>query len=978
MKNAYYVAAVAGIALASLAVLRSQQQMVEQMVAGRQFGTVPGFVVEKVNPVDNTDTLVVLTFDANGQPVVSKEFEGPTRLIDADGDGIWESEQLITDQVTTCQGLWFDGPVLYGTCIGVRTEDEEAARQARLEAELANQGDGVAGKVISGTRNFAGPQAGFFRMTDTDGDGVADQVEEVAELLGTIEDHGAHAIRRGPDGAIMYMSGNNAGAPLNERINPESLILDDQESQLLPYLPDFGLSQRAGVHSNVERFDPATGMFTIVTGGNRNAYDLAYNLDGEAFSFDSDMEPEIGVPWYREVRSVHWIPGGNYGYRNGSGKYPPYYIDSLPPMRDLDRGSPVGIETYQSYAYPSEYFDNLFEADWSRGRVLYTALTPNGATYRTRDDRAELIHGEPLNVTDIEVGPDGMLYFTTGGRRSAGGFWRLRYTGPVPAQPDMTGILAVVRQPQPLSSWGWAAIERVRAQMGDAFGAALEQVARDASADAMDRARALYEMQRHGAPPSDALLLDMMTGTPRAVRAAAVFIAGLHQGPAAVQAIGAGFDDADPFVRRRALEAVVRMGQWPTRPSLVPAGAIYELLGDGDRFVRWAARIAIERTPRADWADRVPGETDTTRVMEAMLAWVRTADGVGLDDMTEKQLALLADGSLTVEDRLRLLRVLHYTAIETPGGLDAAARARLYEIAAPQFPAGDERLNYELSLTLAYTQQPGAIGEILAVMPEGDDNEELQLQYLYALRTITDGWTADQKQQLIDIYARAVTWRGGIFNFVTDMFDQSLAVFTPEEQETAYAAIPALAPLAPGAANAGGRGGFGGGGGPGLTRREAFERLIFLPDTPGRGGRGGPAPAPDPLAPQRAFEASCASCHAFGSVGVAYGPDLTGHGLTRRQILEALFFPDQDITPGYETSVIETTDGTTFRGLVVREDDTSLALKTPLGQDPLVLQKALIRERDTGDGTIMPDFFEQTPQVDFDALADFLLAEPPQ
>ena len=150
--------------------------------------------------------------------------------------------------------------------------------------------------------------------------------------------------------------------------------------------------------------------------GNRNAYDYAYTLTGEVFLFDSDMEWDINMPWYREVRTVHGVPGTNFGYRDGSGKYPAYYLDSLPPVREVGRGSPVGVEFYTSYAYPREFFDNFFEADWSRGRLLYTALTPNGATYSARADRAEFVHGEPFNITDVEVAPDGMLY----SRRAAG------------------------------------------------------------------------------------------------------------------------------------------------------------------------------------------------------------------------------------------------------------------------------------------------------------------------------------------------------------------------------------------------------------------------------------------------------------------------------------------------------------------------------------------------------------------------------
>ena len=73
---------------------------------------------------------------------------------------------------------------------------------------------------------------------------------------------------------------------------------------------------------------------------------------------------------------------------------------------DLGRGSPVGVEFYTSYAYPSEFFDNLFEADWSRGRLLYTALTPSGATYAARSDRAEFVSRTQLAGNWILLGRD--------------------------------------------------------------------------------------------------------------------------------------------------------------------------------------------------------------------------------------------------------------------------------------------------------------------------------------------------------------------------------------------------------------------------------------------------------------------------------------------------------------------------------------------------------------------------------------------
>ena len=179
----------------------------------------------------------------------------------------------------------------------------------------------------------------------------------------------------------------------------------------------------------MHRVDPVTKRFTILAGAFRNAYDHAFNLEGELFTFDSDMEWDIGMPWYREIRTVHVVPGGDYGYRNGSGKLPAWAHDSLPPLRDVGRGSPVGVEFYQSRVYPTAMHDALLEADWSRGRLLYTPLTRKGASYTAASARTELVHGEPLNITDVEVGPDGLVYFTTGGRTTEGGVFRVVYNG---------------------------------------------------------------------------------------------------------------------------------------------------------------------------------------------------------------------------------------------------------------------------------------------------------------------------------------------------------------------------------------------------------------------------------------------------------------------------------------------------------------------------------------------------------------------
>jgi putative heme-binding domain-containing protein len=948
----------------------NQASLVTQTVAGVQFSTLPGFSIERVNPPAKADSYVVVTFDSQGRLVVSKELDHPRILLDNDKDGVYESEKIISDKVRNCQGLWFDGPVMYGSCVLV-----EAA--AELAAKAPAQPGGRGGNQGGGNR-----PAAIVKLTDTNNDDVSD-VMEVLALAGSIQEHGPHAIRRRPDGGIAVIVGNNETIA-DGALDLTSPVLKDKDAQFLPYFANFGQSAREGAHSAIFDWDPATKKFRVFSGGNRNAYDFAYNLAGEAFLFDSDMEWDIGLPWYREVRTAHQILNGNYGYKNGSGKYPSHYIDSLPPVRDLGRGSPVGVEFYQSYAYPKEFFDNLFEADWSRGRLLYTALTPAGGTYTARGDRAEFVHGEPFNITDVEVGPDGLMYFTTGGRSTTGGLWRLRYNaqrGAAPAAPDMTGILAVVRQPQPLSSWGWAAIEKVKAGMGAGFAAELEKLSRNGAAAPGDRSRAVLEMQRHGAAPNAALLTALAADKSPEVRAAAIYIAGV-QGQAARDVAAAGLKDRDPVARRRAAEALVRMGQSPDKPSLAPVADIYALLNDPDRFVRWAGRIALEQTARAEWKDRVLKETNPLGALEGMLAWVRTAGGDSLQPVLDRQFAMMKAAGMSAENRLRLYRALMYTIAEVKGGLSPAQREQLNALALAQFPARssaqgssdtDERLNRELALLLGYAGQAAAIPKLLAAMPAGNDNQQLQLHYLYALRMIKQGWTPAQKTQLAEVLGRASKWRGGaqFINFVGQYFDAMSDLYATDlEKQLLYEKAPDFSPLTPAeleqiqARIAAGRGGRGGGGrgttglaartaGRVVSRQEMFEETVYQPQQ-----------VLDVQAGQKVFEASCASCHRFNTVGSDHGVaglNLSSSALraSKHALLEAVFFPERKIAPALESTAVDTADGKTITGLVVKESGQSVTLLTTDGTTTEIA-KAQIKARRKTKSSIMPDSFAES------------------
>ena len=948
-----------------------------------RFTTLPDFAVERVVPAGKTDSYVTLTFDSQGRPVVSKEQDHPRRLVDADGDGIFEGEVVVTTRVKNCQGLWYDGPTLYGSCNPAAAEGQPAPTE----------------------------KSGLYRMPDADGDGVTEGVTLIAPFIDAVQEHGVHALRRGPDGALTMMTGNNTFFVDETQIDPASPFAGGRESQFLPVVQDgrgFGPSAKIGAHGTVHRVDPETKRFSIIAGAFRNAYDHAFNLDGELFTFDSDMEWDIGMPWYREIRTVHVVPGGDYGYRNGSGKLPAWAYDSLPPLRDVGRGSPVGVEFYQSRVYPTALRDALLEADWSRGRLLYTPLTRKGASYVAAAARTELVHGEPLNITDVEVGPDGLVYFTTGGRGTEGGVFRITYRGPRPATAAPTPVLAVVRQPQPLSSWGHAAVAKAKVDLGDRWANGLEALARDRAAQGDDRAQAVYVLQRHGPAPSVPLLADLMREADADVRAAAVFAAGV-QGSKAAAVAAIGLKDMSPLVQRRAAEALVRMGQSPGADSLAPVADIYALLGSPDRFVRFAGRLALQRTARSAWRDRVLADAHTVRGLEGMIAYTFTApDRADLLPLVDRQIAWMGRADLSIDLQLRLLRAFQLTAIEAArltqpavpaairndgqpgfqsrtlaaGDIDAGRLQQVHQKLIARFPSTDERLTRELASVLAFCGQPEASVKILTAFPKGDTNPALQIHLLKVLRGTTGSWTAAQKSTLVDIYGRAAHWRGGASfpGFINLLFEGTLASFTPEEKQMAYGKLPQFAPLteaelASASANAARRipnpGIVRSRGTRAISREETFDEQIFTPArTP-----------PSPVKGRPLYEQACAQCHRFGAIGADFGPDLTtlASRFKKRDVVEAILWPSRAVSDQYQSVEVSTTDKQTLFGLVAREDAEKIAIQMTPAERPIEIAKTRIAARKPSPVSLMPEgLVDDMNQNQIADLLAFLLSPPPQ
>src|SRR6185369_15857574 len=86
---------------------------------------------------------------------------------------------------------------------------------------------------------------------------------------------------------------------------------------------------------------------------------------------------------------------------------------------------------------PPKYQRALFALDWSYGRIFGVHLESRGASYSGAVET--FLRGTPLNLTDLAFGPDGALYFITGGRNTQSGLYRVSYNGDLPvdsAKPE--------------------------------------------------------------------------------------------------------------------------------------------------------------------------------------------------------------------------------------------------------------------------------------------------------------------------------------------------------------------------------------------------------------------------------------------------------------------------------------------------------------------------------------------------------------
>ena len=363
----------------------------------------PGFEVDLLYsvPGDQQGSWVNLCLDNKGRIIASDQFGGLYRFpIPAAGETLAPSaiEKVPVDVIAANGMLWaFDA--LY---LGVNNYKEKE-------------------------------KSGLYRLTDSNGDDMLDKVELLRPMLAS-GDHGIHAVRLSPDGkSIFLITGNNT---IPAEYSSSRVNTNWGEDHLLPRMPDGRGHNRdrlapAGI---IYQIDPDGKNFEIYSHGYRNIFDGDFNADGELFTYDADMEYDFNTPWYRPTRVLHAVSGSDYGWRNGTGKWPEWYADTLPAAVNIGPGSPTGVTFGYGAKFPAKYQKALYILDWSWGKIYAVHLRPDGSSYT--GEKEDFISGAPLPVTDAIINPaDGAMYFTIGGRNVQSGIYRVTYTGDADTAP---------------------------------------------------------------------------------------------------------------------------------------------------------------------------------------------------------------------------------------------------------------------------------------------------------------------------------------------------------------------------------------------------------------------------------------------------------------------------------------------------------------------------------------------------------------
>ena len=159
----------------------------------------------------------------------------------------------------------------------------------------------------------------------------------------------------------------------------------------------------------------------------------------------------------------------------------------------------------------------------------------------------------------------------------------------------------------------------------------------------------------------------------------------------------------------RALRRSIEVFHRQKATAVQIAGEIYPNLSHPDRFIRYAARVALEHQPAGLWQDRVLAETSPEVLITGAVALARQGDR-SLQPRLIAALERLGFGSLPVEQQLELRGPGHWCLFAWALPTHRRPRGWRSELDG-SYPSPNDAVNRELCILLVYLKSPSVVAK---------------------------------------------------------------------------------------------------------------------------------------------------------------------------------------------------------------------------------------------------------------------------
>ena len=352
-----------------------------------------------------------------------------------------------------------------------------------------------------------------------------------------------------------------------------------------------------------------------------------------------------------------------------------------------------------------------------------------------------------------------------------------------------------------------------------------------------------------------------------------------------------------------------------------------------DRFIRWAALMAIQRLPVEKWVNRALQEKDLGKRSYALLSLAKAA---GIDPLHRKE----SDAPVNLEIGNKIFQSLLEIDWEVLNSSEQNALIRTYQVAMvrfgkpsakivkkiitqldPHFPAKSFEMNWLLCETLSFLEAPNTAQKGISLLNKAPTQEE-QMEYARSLRTLKNGWTHKLRTQYFNWFLKAANYRGGasFTKFIEFIRNDAVASLSPKEQKDLSALLDKKAEVKS----------------PAEVMAEAMAGRTFvknweLAELSKLSSDGLKRRSFD--SGRKMFAAGgCYACHRFGNKGGMNGPDLTGSGgrYSPHDLLEQIMYPSKEINEQFVPTMVNLKNGQTLSGVVVNLNGDRVTLNTDL------------------------------------------------